>query len=505
MRLRRLGCIVVLVAMLAGCGGAPLAQVTPNVTPVNAPTTAAAASPPGPPTPTVVATPQPATAPPATPVATRVAPTVATAEPPTEALPPPTPDAPLSQALRRYEGNALLYTRPDRFLMLRDADGRQLWLTADERFCGRENSAYSQGGAWSTDGRYVAISCQDDGFDSKLLVELATVNILDVETSKMRRVEAGSSEARGIRVDAGAALWAPHAPRLLIYTERVIVTGTDSQYFYGWSVVDAATGAVKELISFDAEGGSYPDAAWSPDGSQMAVIGRRLGEQHSGVYLVNIDGSAARRLKLDDVASFYGFSGSLAWSPDGRSLLLNRQLNPSPDVYTFQALLVDVKSGRANVLADNPDTTPRAHWSPDGKWFLLSKYATGDRTIVAWSLYQADGTLIRSFSSDPARSVEDIVWLPDGKRLAFAVNRVNFGVEVVLADLGGVEQVVATRPWAFAHRIAVAPDSSLLALELDEPGRAQTDIVDRHGIILDLQGRTRSEFDGRIWGWRPQR
>src|SRR5439155_26969757 len=121
-----------------------------------------------------------------------------------------------------------------------------LWLTADERLCGRSNTAYSQGGAWSTDGHYVAISCQDDGFDSKLLVELATVNILDVETGKMRRVEAGSSEARGIRVDARAAQWAPGAPRLLVYTERVTVTGTDSQHVYGWSIADAATGAIKE-------------------------------------------------------------------------------------------------------------------------------------------------------------------------------------------------------------------------------------------------------------------
>jgi Tol biopolymer transport system component len=433
----------------------------------------------------------------------------ATFEPFVETPPPPTPDIPLGEALRRFDGNALLFTRPDRFLMLTDADGRQLWLTADEHFCGRSNTALSQSGAWSADGRYVAISCQDDGFDSKLLVELPTVNILDLETGKTRRVDVGSIEARGIRVDAGASSWSPIAPRLLLQTDRTTVMGTEEHPVYtrwvGWSIVDAPTGALEELIAFDPEGGSYSDAAWSPDGSRVAAIGRRAGEQRADVYLANTDGSGARQLKLNDVASFYGFSGAIAWSPDGRFLLLNRQLSPSPDVYTYQALGVEAKSGSATVLADNLTDVPDARWSPDGRWFLLKKYATADHTIVAWSLYSADGILVRTFSSDPTRSVENVAWMPDG-RLAFAVNRVNFGAEVVLADVDGQEQVIARYPWAFAHQIAAAPDGSLFAVELDVPAQAQTEAGARQAIaILDLQGKTRAEVEGRIWGWRPQK
>jgi len=131
-------------------------------------------------------------------------------------------------------------------------------------------------------------------------------------------------------------------------------------------------------------------------------------------------------------------------------------------------------------------------WSPDGRWFAFKTYATADRTIVAWSLHQADGILVRSLSSDPTRSVEDLAWLPDG-RLALAVNRVNFGVELVIADLDGQEQVVATRPGAFAHRIAVAPDGSLFAIQLD--GRI---------VVFEAQGAMRSELEGTLQGWRPR-
>jgi dipeptidyl aminopeptidase/acylaminoacyl peptidase len=441
------------------------------------------------------ATPQPTNVPVPTAVPTNApVPTAATSPvSPAETPPPPTPDAPLGEALRRFDSNALLYTLPDRFLMLAHPDGRHLWLTADERYCGRSNTALSQSGAWSVDGRYVAITCQDDEFASKLLVELATVNILDLETGKIHRVEVGSSEEHGVRVDAGAGPWSPAAPRLLVYMYRVNVNEADSQYSYrnGWALYDASTGTVRELITFDPEGGSYGDAAWSPDGSQVAVIGQRAGDQRADAYLINADGSGVSRLKLNGVTSFYGFAGPIVWSTDGQSLLLTRELRPSADAFVFQMLRVDVKSGNTIVLADKLSDLPAARWSPNGRWFLLKKYATADRTIVAWSLYKADGTLVRTFSSEPVRSVEDLAWLADG-RLAFAVNRVNFGVELVIADVSGKEQVAATRPGAFAHKIAVAPDDSLFAIQLDD-----------RIVVFDAQGALRSELDGTLQGWRP--
>jgi dipeptidyl aminopeptidase/acylaminoacyl peptidase len=409
----------------------------------------------------------------------------------------------LGDALRRFEGNALLYTRPDRFLMLTNADKRQLWLTADERFCGRSNSALSQSGAWSADGRYVAIHCQDDSLDPKLFVELFAVNVLDITTGQLRRVDIGTDVARGIRVDALAAKWAPAGPRLLLAFDRVSQSGDDVQQVYGWSIFEVDSGALRELITFDPESGLNTEAAWSPDGTQVAVSGQRAGEPHPAIYLVGADGSAARALKLDDVASFAGFSGAIVWAADGRSLFVNRQLLSATDTYTYQLLQVDVQNGSPKVLIDDLVDPLNVRWSPDGRWYAYKTYVTADRTIVAWSLHQADGTLVRTFSSDPTRSVENVAWTPDG-RLVFAVNRVNFGAEVVLADVDGQEQVIAGYPWAFAHQIAAAPDGSLVAVELDVPEQAQTEADARQAIaILDLQGKMRAEVEGGIWGWRP--
>ena len=53
------------------------------------------------------------------------------------------PDSPLEQELAQYSANALLYTRPDRFLVLGDGQGRHnLWLTSG--ICNMENDSTEQ-------------------------------------------------------------------------------------------------------------------------------------------------------------------------------------------------------------------------------------------------------------------------------------------------------------------------------------------------------------------------
>jgi WD40 repeat protein len=469
------GAMVALTGLLAGCG-APAVQAPPAAVP-----TLAAVAPTVAPSPTAIA---------ATPTtgATAAPPTAAPAPRPTEVPaagtpdvtpPPPTPDAPLDAALRSFAGNALLYTRLDRFLMLTDVNGQQIWLTADQHFCGRSNTALSQGGVWSADGRYLAIECQYDGLEPNVLVETITVNVLDTTTGKLRQIVASQNWA-----GMSAQPWSPAGARLLVYADEAVGPA--------WSVFDLTSSKLTRLIAIDPDTGSS-GAAWSPDGSQVAVIGQRVGEQHQGVYLMNADGTHVRQLPLDAAPAFSGLSPAIGWSPDGRSMLVGRQLNPAENTYSYQALRLDLQSGDIAVLAENLLDWPDMRWSPDGRGLLLKKYATDDRTIVAWSLYQADGTLARTFSSEPTRSIEQLAWMPDG-RLALAVNRVNFGVELLIAELEGKEQVIATRPGAFAHTIAVAPDGSLFAIEMAA-----------HIVIFDGQGKALSEFDGTIQGWRPKR
>src|SRR5262245_27622669 len=119
MRLAYVGAIMALAVLLARCG-APEVQAPPTARSavVLSPTAAPTATTVAPALARATATLLPTELPAATAAPTWVA---ATFEPPVETPPPPTPDAPLGEALRRFDGNALLYTRPDRFLMLTDA------------------------------------------------------------------------------------------------------------------------------------------------------------------------------------------------------------------------------------------------------------------------------------------------------------------------------------------------------------------------------------------------
>jgi Tol biopolymer transport system component len=169
----------------------------------------------------------------------------------------------------------------------------------------------------------------------------------------------------------------------------------------------------------------------SPDGSRIAVTG------FEGVWIMERDGSDPRLVSRAD-----GF-GEIAWSPDGRQLVLAR----SDDVlFTMSA---DGRQLRRIVdHADQPD------WSPDGKSIVfvshpeqtsrsgtisaigsdgrgLRRIASGvmgaeprvspDESVVVFN--NGEGTFLAPWAGGKARLlIRDAyrpVWSPDGRYLAF--------------------------------------------------------------------------------------
>jgi tricorn protease len=104
------------------------------------------------------------------------------------------------------------------------------------------------------------------------------------------------------------------------------------------------------------------NAVWAPDGSAIALISDRTGEQQ--IYLVDQRGQGEWKQLTDGQ---YGFMLSLAWSPDSKSILFS-------DKY-MRLHLVDVKSGKVTEIAhsDYDDAWERWGildyvWSPDSRW-----------------------------------------------------------------------------------------------------------------------------------------
>ena len=149
-------------------------------------------------------------------------------------------------------------------------------------------------------------------------------------------------------------------------------------------------------------------ARWSPDGSQIAFVSDKNGEDE--VYLIAQDGSG-EPVQLTDGGQAMRYAPE--WAPDGRRLAFSDK--------DGKLYLVDVESKRVTLITDEERRQIRDYtWSPRGGYlaFTLTD-PTGFRSIYIWSV--ADGQLHRITSEyfnefSPA-------WDPEGNYLYYLGDR----------------------------------------------------------------------------------
>jgi hypothetical protein len=165
------------------------------------------------------------------------------------------------------------------------------------------------------------------------------------------------------------------------------------------------------------------DWAWSPTGSRLAVV--------EGDQLVLIDPATGDRTDLGKPA---GDAASLAWSPDGTQIAYSTVPPGSPygnspngSVYT-----VSVGGGEHVLIAESLGQVPTGEegsgiqWSPDGTRIavLANKTPNGSPSSVTLYVMNADGSerlpLAKSVLVEHVLGSPNIVWSPDGTRIAYA-------------------------------------------------------------------------------------
>jgi Tol biopolymer transport system component len=170
-------------------------------------------------------------------------------------------------------------------------------------------------------------------------------------------------------------------------------------------------------------------AAWSPDGSEIAFISRRDGGA-AEIYVMNADGTDQRRLTRTQ-----GDEGDLAWSPDGTKIAFSGTgAEKLRDVYVMNADGTHERQLTATATAEEGDPL----WSPDGRQIAYLQNSQLDQGPVS-RIYvmNADGSGGHLLSSVRAVGTAPS-WSPDGMKLVFTGPR---GLYVAAADGTGVHHV----------------------------------------------------------------
>ncbi|ARV13037.1 peptidase S9 family protein [Gilvibacter sp. SZ-19] len=270
-------------------------------------------------------------------------------------------------------------------------------------------------------------------------------------------------------VSEGSARWSPSGDRLVYRSS----SDKGSEIFVMWM----DSGRTSRLTQLEK---SPSNLTWSPDGKWIAFtmkvdakapviaqmpskpkgakwadaprITDRLKHEADGagylkpgfthIFVVPASGGTPRQLSSGD----FNHGGSLSWTPDGKQLLFSANRNPdweydfrNSEVYALTVATGDIK---ALTSAAGPDRSPVV--SPDGKTVAYLGYQDKVQTyqVTRLRLMNVDGTNKREVLTNLDRSVKDIQWSADGKRIYFMYDE--FGdTKVAQYNLGGSHKVVA--------------------------------------------------------------
>lgn len=216
--------------------------------------------------------------------------------------------------------------------------------------------------------------------------ELFSIDLFlaDAKTGKvLRHLVSGDRNAHfeSLRFIESAGSFSPDGRRLAFIT----FAKGDNQL----SIVDVET---KDIDNIDVPGiKAITAVAWSPDGRSIVISGQMTGV--SDLFLYDLNDNSVRRLTNDKFADLQP-----AFSPDGRTIAFATDRGSSVDLLHFSDMslaTIDVQSGQLRTLNLFGGTTKHINpqWSPDGQSLYFIANPEGIPDIYRYHF--ADGTVGR--------------------------------------------------------------------------------------------------------------
>jgi len=247
--------------------------------------------------------------------------------------------------------------------------------------------------------------------------------------------------------------WSPSGDKIAFFSVRAqdanILNKYLMPYKYMLYVMDASGKNVKRMLDFPIF-----DFAWAPDGRRLFVISAHEGPDRdssevtggiknptASIYIVDLQTGRLTRLPGS------GRNCSAAWSPDGTRLAVSYGDEENGGLY-----LISADGSESSRLTDATTLDCRPKWSPDGKLIAYAAYANAgtDNQDAGVYVIAADGTGKRRITEDAVYYVQ---WSPDGTMLLLQLEN-----SVRLTDPEGKKQVLLSARLRRTMNSLITPD-----------------------------------------------
>jgi len=170
-------------------------------------------------------------------------------------------------------------------------------------------------------------------------------------------------------------------------------------------------------LRLTSDSGDDVDPAWSPDGRYIAFI-RRAGEQND-IYIVPAIGGPERRLHVLQDSTSWEYAG-VAWTADGKHIIFPDRASQQQPSSLFTIALDTLEVERL--------TTPPSSWdgdwmpkvSPDGRRIAFVRGA--ESAVRDVYVMNATGGEPRRLTTD-GRLILGLAWTADSRNIVFSSNR----------------------------------------------------------------------------------
>jgi Tol biopolymer transport system component len=230
-----------------------------------------------------------------------------------------------------------------------------------------------------------------------------------------------------------------------------------------WAVDPARPGDPGHQIQLSSERGD--PLAWSPDGSELLVRREVRGSFNDDLYVLNADGTWNR------LTHAHGYFTGGSFSPDGTEVVY--AMWPTSGHHAIY--VADVEGGPPRLVTKDVGYPYEPAFSPDGSQIAYFG-GSGDHGNSLYVM-NADGSDVRALTRADYGHIDELVWSPDGSRLAFSL-QYGGGLFIVNVDGSGLTELIPD-----GENVAWSPDGSRISFQR----RAGTPVEQvKHGETVEV-------------------